>query len=746
VALAVVVSSAVACLAWDEDAPFRIRVVRDADGTPVAGARVIAVDDVRVAAAISDPEGNAIGAWTARPRENDSCRVGCSVVHVWADGFARGECGALDGGIRLVADVPVSGRVIDAADGRALAGIRVIASDVNDTDWSAARDRYGDQGASFGEFGTAATNENGTFVLHGVPRDATAYLVLDPDPGYADPAVTFVRSDGARDDEQVRVVREPVGSIAGVVVSPDGEPAAEARVTLYPASDAAPLEPFCPFRGSDHRDETLTRSDGTFAFPAVPRAGRYVVWAEAAGSSRSANAKAVPGAGAPLELRLRRETIVDISAEYPGGELVQEALSFDECRAPGTPAARWGGGSDMTLRVPGPHVISVCGRAGVSGVVRLDVPEGLHGTQRVKLHAASDVAGVVVDAAGNPVPDVTVAADTFRLGADAALSSNCADTDDDGIFRIGGLCDGPIEVHVLAGISVVGTEGVSWAASERLRVTAPVATLRLVAPRRAPVRWTVKAPADAGQPTFHVESDDAGLVEWTDGANGSLWWLRPGRFHLTVTYPSGIAASRWFDWTPGEPLDLGTIAPGPLVACATRVVDESGRVLEDSGACPSGGRGTADVWRDLHRLDEQRSGSLWTERGVLRLGDEPPGDVEVLAVADGFVPRRATLSVRPGTPLPDVVLERGGLLVVTARAPDGGPAVDVDVEFADPRRPGVPERNFTTATNYLGRITTHMPPGRYRLTARHMGDVLGAATAVVREGGEARVVLRTRAR
>ena len=89
------------------DKAATVHVVRDSDGTPVAGARVLVLGLPRAAEATTGTDGNAACDLTPS-------RI--SEVFAWAEGYARADVRS-GAEVRLVPDVPIAGRLTDAADG-----------------------------------------------------------------------------------------------------------------------------------------------------------------------------------------------------------------------------------------------------------------------------------------------------------------------------------------------------------------------------------------------------------------------------------------------------------------------------------------------------------------------------------------------------------------------------------------------------------------------------------------------------
>lgn len=78
----------------------------------------------------------------------------------------------------------------------------------------------------------------------------------------------------------------------------------------------------------------------------------------------------------------------------------------------------------------------------------------------------------------------------------------------------------------------------------------------------------------------------------------------------------------------------------------------------------------------------------------------------------------------------------------TVTRPDGTPVAGAFIAATPLDRPAPPIPEIAILTNEAGRFTWPLRPGRYRLTAMHEGDEVGAATAEVTAGAlsEVRIV------
>jgi protocatechuate 3,4-dioxygenase beta subunit len=179
----------------------------------------------------------------------------------------------------------VRGIVLDAANGRPLGGVEVVAiQDEPSIEPLVARFRglfqqgmYVETRAVRRELGRTISNPDGTFELTGLPPGR---VFLD---GCSDG--WFVRTPGTarlargeiRDGVELRA--SPGGRVRGIVLGPDGAPSAGAHVSLRPGLNS--------FLGqiTDRQYrwlETVTDRDGRFDLPGVPAGQGYTATAVAA--------------------------------------------------------------------------------------------------------------------------------------------------------------------------------------------------------------------------------------------------------------------------------------------------------------------------------------------------------------------------------------------------------------------------------------------------------------------------------
>jgi protocatechuate 3,4-dioxygenase beta subunit len=237
---------------------LRLRVV-DVHGKPVAGATVVANiwrghQSIEFRAE-TDRDGRV--EWRSAPKDAVQYGIG-KENYMWINPSLTASNGEQT--ITLYSRLVVSGRVTDAATGRPVLRFRVVTGMKNDRpngsewDWSEEQ---------------ALEVTNGRYT---VPIDRAgegAYLRIDA-PGYK-PAVSraFQSTEGAQTFD---FALQPASGISGVVLLPDGQPAAGVDVVLATWQQQLTLR-LGRFNRVANTPKTATGPDGRFEFPA--REGQF---------------------------------------------------------------------------------------------------------------------------------------------------------------------------------------------------------------------------------------------------------------------------------------------------------------------------------------------------------------------------------------------------------------------------------------------------------------------------------------
>lgn len=243
--------------------------IEDPEGSPISGARV----QVRPAGT-EDRKGS-----RSRSRHPEQARYESVTgdegrfelqlvpsppidLEVTADGFpsltVRGLDAAVEQGpgnlgtFHLEAGVSISGRIIEAADGRPIPGAKIWKSE--------RRPRRPDEAdPSSGVKPDAETGRDGRFRLNGLRREETAYLMVRAD-GYVSETVAGVRGGSGT---PLEIALERGGSLTGRVVGPEGRAVSAAEITARPAQ--MPKGVVTP-RATGHKAIHSTTSDSEGRF------------------------------------------------------------------------------------------------------------------------------------------------------------------------------------------------------------------------------------------------------------------------------------------------------------------------------------------------------------------------------------------------------------------------------------------------------------------------------------------------
>jgi len=234
-------------------------------------------------------------------------------------------------GVRLFGSGRLTGRVIDRESGAALGGMRV---DLHSMPPAAApfvgrfaRIIGGEReiAEETAPVATTGSDSTGAFAFEGV-RPGT-WFIESRGARYVPDSVATARVTTAAEDGPVDVYVRPGGRVAGVVLEPDGDPAAGATVTLTPGIERI-LEALR--RGDLVFLEARSDEQGRFVFSGVPPGVPYDVHALRAGLA--------PARVGGLDVRAGEDTQVVLETRIPG-RIAGRVLSVGEPGAEATPLA-----------------------------------------------------------------------------------------------------------------------------------------------------------------------------------------------------------------------------------------------------------------------------------------------------------------------------------------------------------------------------------------------------------------------
>lgn len=447
------------------------------------------------------------------------------------------------------------------------------------------------------------TDAGGEAVLAGV---GPGWRTLRVEAARFAPAARMV-STGDRAGEERIVVRLDRGApVSGRVVSAAGAPVAGARVWASAASEPFPvIDP--------QLDAVVTDADGRWQMAALA-AGTYRFAASHPAHAQTTTAPiALSGATA--------RDGVDIQLD-DGGVLagrVVDAAGAPVAGAELRVAARGGGVAWRLLRVAragGDGRFSIAGlpRRGVeivahhdggsSDIVAADLRAAPRAEVELRTAASAPIAGVVVDAAGEPMPEAQVAVDPVFGGgvgereAWQVRGHPRAITDAAGAFSFGGLPPGRYTVRAAR----PGAPPAALALHAGVDAAPGDAALRVVLPRETVVRGRVTV-KDRGAPELFAISVDGTQPTPFSTEDGAFEIVAPaGEHNLFVSGPAFVTALERVTVKDGAATDVGTIEVIPGRSISGRVVDSSGAPVE--GARVAAGRLLSGSGTELNIPDE----------------------------------------------------------------------------------------------------------------------------------------------
>jgi protocatechuate 3,4-dioxygenase beta subunit len=702
------------------------RVVADADGTPVAGAKVIGVAEGGSDFALSLRSSTSAPDGTFRV---DVAGRGRPSLLVSAEGFATAWSQPTAGSIevRLARAARLVGRVTSATDGTPVPGLVVRASSLSGAfagapapTKTAADGRYEIGDLAAGE--AMAYAEGDGWTTEGRPDSTSGAQGYNP--------LAVVLEAGTTTTLDLVVARGV--RVTGRVLASDGTGVAGAVVRAAPGTDRSRAGTLSTRYAPVGGPVAASGPDGAFALDGLTTGVSYVFGATAA---ERAAATAGPLSASPateVELRFGGVRWVDVTVleEATGAPLggvgvtASIQMTPNSWRGDGTRAVTDGEGrvrlgpfpaDPLRLHVSGPGFVQMQGP--------VLPPTESAATLRVRRSRA--IAGRVVLPDGSPVADATVRAQP----ADASGGWwGSATTDATGAFRVEQLDDATYAVR-----AVVEHEGRVLEATARATGGGEEVVLRLAASGGRSTSVTVRVVDGDGRPVPRASYNvSAGGGSSGGGLTDGLATVDVGSAGGEVTVAvwgarraDGAAlplAPYREEHPPGTALVVARLQPEAAVA--GRVIDPEGRGIRGAlvtADWPSGQSNFTNVATARTGDDGSfRLGGLSAEDYVLRAQLPPhlaPADpVPVRGGASG-VEIRARAGLRPTITL----LDWRGLPVTGAR-----------VSASEPRRPGTPRppRYFAppaTDANGTVRLDGLDPGVRYELRVQRPQDRIDVA-------------------
>jgi hypothetical protein len=171
-----------------------------------------------------------------------------------------------------------------------------------------------------------------------------------------------------------------------------------------------------------------------------------------------------------------------------------------------------------------------------------------------------------------------------------------------------------------------------------------------------------------------------------------------------------------------------------------RGIDVRGRVLGPRGVPAGGARVMADTSLDTFTADDQ---------GAFVLPHRPPGKTVIAVYADGHLPTRREVDVRPGGPPLEIVLERGALVRAVVLDERGKPVEagrSLAIDSSESDAADLDPKVFPVGKE--GRVELRLRAGRHRFRLRGPteADAVSYGEGMFVEGETRDVVLRPEAR
>ena len=235
------------------------RVLRAADGSPVAGASLLLKSRAGGTARRTETyatESDLVGAYLLKglPAGTYDVIVRCLAdPDVWADGMVLAAGEALERDVLVPAGLTLTGHVLDASTGLALEGAEV--------------------GRSWNLGGAVRTDRTGRFQLHGLdPRDASMTVAARL-PGYATVELDLQRGQELPDD--LELMLEPELRAVGRILDPTGRPLAGAWVEAYGKASDPNVDWTASHVANVDRARAPSGADGRFELAGLSRRARH---------------------------------------------------------------------------------------------------------------------------------------------------------------------------------------------------------------------------------------------------------------------------------------------------------------------------------------------------------------------------------------------------------------------------------------------------------------------------------------
>ncbi len=683
------------------------RVV-DADGRPVAGARVRASSQGQ--GFLLNPSD--LQAWSGADGGFRLRRLRAGQTYeltVDKEGFAPGsglgeaaKPGSPAPPLRLVLSrgAAAFGKVVDES-GKPVAGAEVEIRPVYEPGTMRMED--------FERSVSAAAKADGSFELR--PLTTGSFMLQARGPGFAPAYVPGIEvQDAAGRVDLGTITLSPEAVIEGQVTDPRGTPVAGARIETRTDGFGTVANSFEIGR-SRPRQPLETGPDGRFRVGGLSPGTKVRVSAAAKGYAEAVIEGIEVPPPAPLRLELRPLGKLSGRVVDPAGEPVAGAFVRADEGRPGSRRPRGGGATDDQGRFqidlePGPVELSARAEGYKTGTWRGEVPErGAAGPAEIRLERGATLEGRVLDADGNPVGGARVSTSAGApdfMGGLGWMGRSGSRSDGDGRYRLSGLETGVHEVRAT-------TEDDTAETSVRFEVQPGANRLDLIL--RAGVEVSGHVRDDAGLPIAGAEMElfsmPGGVLHTLSAADGSFRFTHvPDGSHRLTARKRGLAPAHQELEVAGQPLpglDIRLAAGGTI----------TGRLL---GLSPGDLEG---IRIDALGETEGRTGVVHQD-GTYRVRELAPGEWTVGATLASGRSARGEVRLEPGMTEAILDLDLGGHLNLSGVLRiDGAPVPGAMLYLSAAQRVEGAGGQSTTASDGSFRMT-RLEPGTYTLSVHQM--------------------------